>query len=64
MQYIETTLVVTGNQYREAPTSSVSFPTAADLVNYTKGSMDSTQINIPPSLIQDRMTEIDDSCKL
>ena len=64
MQYIETTLVVTGNQYRDAPTSSVSFPTAADLVNYTKGSMDSTQINIPLSLIQERMTEIDDSCKL
>ena len=57
-------LVVTGNQYREAPTSSVSFPTAADLVNYTKGSMDrTTQINVPPSLIQERMTEMDDTSK-
>jgi hypothetical protein len=55
---------VTGNQYRDAPTSTVSFPTAADLVNYIKGSMESTQINISPSLIQERMTEMDDSCKL
>ena len=39
------------------------FPTAADLVNYTKSSMDNAQINIPPSLIQERMTEMDDSGK-
>ena len=54
---------MTGNQYREAPTSSVRFPTAVDLVNYTKDSMDSAQINIPPSLIQERMMGMDDSCK-
>ena len=53
--------VVTGNRYREPPVSAVRFPIPDDLVNYTKDSMDSAQINLPPSLIQERMTEMDDN---
>ena len=52
---------MTGNRYREPPVSAVRFPIPDDLVNYTKGSMDSAQINLPPSLIQERMTEMDDN---
>ena len=52
---------MTGNQYREPPVSAVRFPIPDDLVNYTKGSMDSAQINLPPSLIQERMTEMEDN---
>ena len=54
---------MTGNQYREPPASAVRFPIAPDLVNYTKGSMDSTQISLPPSLIQERMAEMDNNGK-
>lgn len=53
--------VVTGNQYREPPSSAIRFPIAADLVNFTKGSRDISEVTVPPSLIQERMTEMNDN---
>lgn len=54
--------VVTGNQYRDPPPSTMlRFPIGADLVNYTKRNRDFSEINIPPSLIQERMDEMDDN---
>ena len=57
-------LVVTGNQYSEPPSSAIKFPIAADLVNYTKNIKEVSEINIPPSLVQERMEEMDDNGEL
>ena len=57
-------LVVTGNQYSEPPSSAIKFPIAADLVNYTKNIKEVSEINIPTSLVQERMEEMDDNGEL
>ena len=53
--------VVTGNQYREPPSAAIKFPIADDLVNFTKGSREVSEVNVPPSLVQERMAEMDEN---
>lgn len=54
-------IVVTGNQYREPPSAALRFPIAADLVNFTKGNREFSEVNVPPSLVQERMAEMDEN---
>ena len=53
--------VVTGNRYAEPPPTDIKFPMAADLVNYTVRSKDFSKIAIPPSLVQERMGEMNEN---
>ena len=52
---------MTGNQYREPPSAAIKFPVASDLVNFTKGSREVSEVNVLPSLVQERMAERDDN---
>lgn len=52
---------MTGSRYSEPPSSDIKFPTADDTVNYTLGRNDFSKINIPPSLIKERMNEMADN---
>ena len=52
---------MTGNQYREPPSVAIRFPIAADLVNFTMGSREISEVNVPPSLVQEMMAEMDEN---
>ena len=54
--------VVVGEQYREAPTADLQFPTTADLVNFTD-SKKSSAITIPSSVVKGRLGEMGDGGK-
>ena len=54
--------VVVGEQYREAPTTDLRFPTTADLVNFTD-SKESSAITIPSSVVNERLGKMGDGGK-
>lgn len=50
--------VVSTERYQGPPSSDLKFPDKDDLVNYTKNK-DISEIIIPPSLVRERLKEID-----